>query len=89
MIVALQRALTTGITVQDGSYLAEFLLSNGYEVHGVIGRASSFNTYRIDHILQDPHTANARLLLHYGNLVDSISDLIHTLRPDEVYRPKV
>ena len=88
MIVAL-RALITGITVQDGPYIAEFLLSKGHEVHGVIGRANSFNTHRIDHILQDPHTANARLLLHYGDLVDSISDLIHTLRPDEVYRPKV
>ena len=81
------RALITGITGQDGSYLAEFLLSKGYEVHGIIRRASSFNTSRIDHIYQDPHTANARLFLHYGDLADSeqVSNMIYNLRPDEVY----
>ena len=64
-------ALITGITGQDGSYLAEFLLKKGYEVHGIKRRSSSFNTSRIDHIYQDPHSDNPRLLLHYGDLTDS------------------
>ncbi len=82
-----KRALITGITGQDGSYLAEFLLEKGYEVHGIKRRASSFNTQRIDHIYQDPHAPNPRLKLHYGDLSDT-SNLIRILRetePDEVY----
>jgi GDPmannose 4,6-dehydratase len=81
------RALITGITGQDGSYLAEFLLSKGYEVHGMIRKASTFNTGRIDHIYQDPHDPNARLFLHYGDLSSSevITNLIYNVRPDEVY----
>ena len=65
----MKKALITGITGQDGSYLAELLLSKGYEVHGIIRRASSFNTQRLDHIYVDPHTPNVRLFLHYGDLV--------------------
>ena len=82
-----KRALITGITGQDGSYLAEFLLSKGYEVHGLIRRASTFNTGRIDHIYTDPHTAEALLFLHYGDLSDSgqMANLIFNIRPDEVY----
>lgn len=83
----MKRALITGITGQDGSYLAEFLLSKGYEVHGVIRRASSFNTQRIDHIYKDPHTRGAHLFLRYGDLADSgvITDLMWSIKPDEVY----
>ena len=66
----MKRALITGITGQDGSYLAELLLEKGYEVHGIIRRASSFNTERIDHIYNDPHDRGARLFLHYGDLAD-------------------
>ncbi len=82
-----KRALITGITGQDGSYLAEFLLSKGYEVHGLIRRASTFNTGRIDHIYTDPHAAEALLFLHYGDLSDSgqMANLIFNIRPDEVY----
>jgi len=82
-----KRALITGITGQDGSYLAEFLLSKGYEVHGLIRRASTFNTGRIDHIYADPHTPGARLFLHYGDLSDSgqLANLIYNIQPDEVY----
>ena len=82
-----KRALLTGITGQDGSYLAEFLLAKGYEVHGLIRRASTFNTDRIDHIYQDPHQPGARLLLHYGDLsnMEQISNLIYNLKPDEIY----
>jgi GDPmannose 4,6-dehydratase len=82
-----KRALITGITGQDGSYLAELLLGKGYEVHGVVRRSSTFNTERIDHIYQDPHDAGRRLILHYGDLTDS-SCLRHILtlaEPDEVY----
>ena len=80
-------ALITGITGQDGSYLAEFLLAKGYEVHGVKRRASIFNTARIDHIYEDPHTDNARLKLHYGDLTDTsnLTRLIRDIEPDEVY----
>lgn len=80
-------ALITGITGQDGSYLAEMLLEKGYEVHGLIRRSSSFNTDRIDHIYQDKHIPGARLFLHYGDLSVSgqITDLIYNLRPDEIY----
>jgi GDPmannose 4,6-dehydratase len=82
-----KKALITGITGQDGSYLAEFLLSKGYEVHGLIRRASTFNTYRIDHIYVDPHEKDAKLFLHYGDLSDSeqISNILHQIEPDEVY----
>jgi len=82
-----KRALITGITGQDGSYLAEFLLGKGYEVHGIKRRASSFNTQRIDHIYEDPHESNVHLKLHYGDLTDSsnLIRLIHEIEPDEVY----
>ncbi|PXF61521.1 MAG: GDP-mannose 4,6-dehydratase [Candidatus Methanogaster sp.] len=81
------KALITGITGQDGSYLAELLVSKDYEVHGIIRRASTFNTGRIDHIYVDPHNPNARLFLHYGDLSDSeqISNIIYNIKPDEVY----
>lgn len=80
-------ALITGITGQDGSYLAEFLLAKGYEVHGLIRRSSSFNTGRIDHIYVDPHQPNPRLRLHYGDLMDGvgITNLIREIQPDEIY----
>jgi len=80
-------ALITGITGQDGSYLAEFLLAKGYEVHGIKRRASSFNTDRIDHIYQDPHTPNPRLKLHYGDLTDTsnLTRILKEVQPDEVY----
>lgn len=82
-----KKALITGITGQDGSYLAELLLSKGYEVHGVIRRASTFNTGRIDHIYIDPHDPKARLFLHYGDLTDAgqLTNLIYNIRPDEIY----
>jgi GDPmannose 4,6-dehydratase len=82
-----KRALITGITGQDGSYLAELLLSRGYEVHGMIRRASTFNTHRIDHLYQDPHEEGVRLFLHYGDLVDGsqLARLIRNVRPDEIY----
>lgn len=82
-----KRALVTGITGQDGSYLAELLLAKGYEVHGLIRRSSSFNTGRIDAIYQDPHAPKPRLKLHYGDLCDSnsLSDLMRKIRPHEVY----
>ena len=82
-----KRALITGITGQDGSYLAELLLSKGYEVHGMMRRSSTFNTERIDHIYADPHDPKVRLFLHYGDLNDSgqFSNLIYNLKPDEVY----
>jgi GDPmannose 4,6-dehydratase len=82
-----KKALITGITGQDGSYLAELLLEKGYEVHGIIRRSSSFNTTRIDHIYQDPHTPGCRLFLHYGDLSDasSLNYLLKKLRPDEIY----
>jgi GDPmannose 4,6-dehydratase len=81
------RALITGITGQDGSYLAEFLLSKGYEVHGLIRRASTFNTGRIDHIYADPHLPGRKLFLHYGDVTDSgqLSNLIYNVQPEEVY----
>jgi len=83
----MKKALITGITGQDGSYLAEFLLSKGYQVHGMIRRASTFNTSRIDHIYIDPHKPGARLFLHYGDLSDSeqISNIIYNIKPDEIY----
>jgi len=83
----MKKALITGVTGQDGSYLAEFLLEKGYEVHGIKRRSSSFNTHRIDHIFQDPHDGGANFFLHYGDLTDS-SNLIRIVRevePDEIY----
>ena len=81
------RAMITGITGQDGSYLAELLLEKGYEVHGLIRRSSQFNTGRIDHLYRDPHEASTRLHLHYADLTDSSSLIgqLHTVKPDEVY----
>lgn len=83
----MKKALITGITGQDGSYLAEFLLEKGYEVHGLIRRASSFNTQRLSHLFQDPHMKNKKLILHYGDLTDSsnLSRLLEKIRPDEIY----
>ncbi len=83
----MKKALITGVTGQDGSYLAELLLEKGYEVHGIIRRASSFNTGRIDHIYQDPHDTKKRLLLHYGDLTDSTNliRIIKDVQPDEIY----
>ena len=80
-------ALITGVTGQDGSYLAEFLLAKGYEVHGLIRRSSTFNTSRIDHIYQDPHEKNPKLFLHYGDLIDGVglTNLIREIKPSEVY----
>jgi GDPmannose 4,6-dehydratase len=82
-----KKALITGITGQDGSYLAEFLLEKGYEVHGIKRRASSFNTQRLDHMYQDPHIENKDLILHYGDLTDSsnLTRIISEVQPDEVY----
>jgi GDPmannose 4,6-dehydratase len=83
----MKKALITGITGQDGSYLAEFLLGKGYEIHGLIRRASTFNTDRIDHLYRDFHDPQARVYLHYGDLAISgqLTDLLHEIRPDEVY----
>ncbi len=83
----MRKALITGITGQDGSYLAEFLLEKGYEVHGIKRRASSFNTARVDHIYEDPHVDNLRFRLHYGDLTDSsnLTRILSEVRPDEVY----
>ncbi len=83
----MKKVLITGITGQDGSYLAELLLNKGYEVHGIIRRASTFNTHRIDHIYVDPHETDNRLFLHYGDLTDPglITEIVYNVRPDEVY----
>ncbi len=83
----MKKALITGITGQDGSYLAEYLLHKGYEVHGIKRRASSFNTERIDHLYEDPHDSNPSLFLHYGDLTDSsnLTRIISEVRPDEIY----
>lgn len=83
----MKRALITGITGQDGSYLAEFLLEKGYEVHGMIRRSSSFNTARIEHLYKDPHVSDSKLFLHYGDITDGvgISNLIRELEPNEIY----
>jgi len=83
----MKKALITGITGQDGSYLAEILLDKGYEVHGIIRRSSSFNTERIDHLYTDPHIAHSKLFLHYGDLADSVMmvKLLYDLQPDEIY----
>ncbi|HEY4122771.1 MAG TPA: GDP-mannose 4,6-dehydratase, partial [Byssovorax sp.] len=81
------RALITGITGQDGSYLTELLLAKGYEVHGVVRRSSSFNTERIDHLYRDPHESGVRLKLHYGDLNDasSLQSILADAQPDEIY----
>lgn len=83
----MKKALITGITGQDGSYLAELLLEQGYEVHGLIRRASTFNTHRIDHLYRDPHLEGVRFFLHYGDLADSsaLNSILNALKPDEVY----
>jgi GDPmannose 4,6-dehydratase len=83
----MKKALITGITGQDGAYLAEFLLDKGYEVHGIKRRSSSFNTYRVDHLYQDPHDENVRFRMHYGDLTDStnIIRIIQGVEPDEIY----
>ena len=80
-------AFVTGVTGQDGSYLAELLLSKGYEVHGLIRRSSTFNTSRIDHIYQDPHEKDPKLFLHYGDLSDGVglTNLVREIQPTEVY----
>ena len=85
--MTMRKALITGVTGQDGSYLAEFLLEKGYEVHGIKRRASSFNTQRVDHIYQDPHVENKNFVLHYGDLSDSsnLTRIIKQLQPDEIY----
>jgi GDPmannose 4,6-dehydratase len=83
----MKKALITGITGQDGSYLAELLLSKGYEVHGIIRRSSSFNTERIDHLYTDPHINGTKMFLHYGDLADGvmIMKLLYSIKPDEIY----
>jgi len=83
----MKKALITGITGQDGSYLADLLLKKGYQVHGIIRRASTFNTARIDHLYEDPHVNGVNLFLHYGDLADSVNlvKLIYQLKPDEIY----
>ena len=83
----MKKALITGVTGQDGSYLAEMLIKEGYEVHGIKRRASSFNTQRIDHIYEDPHGSRAKLRLHYGDLTDSsnLTRIISEVEPDEIY----
>ncbi|MEO8743200.1 MAG: GDP-mannose 4,6-dehydratase, partial [Lysobacteraceae bacterium] len=83
----MKRALITGITGQDGAYLAEFLLAKGYEVHGIKRRASSFNTERVDHLYQDPHETGRRFVLHYGDLTDAsnLIRIIQQVQPDEIY----
>src|SRR5947208_3252580 len=83
----MKKALITGITGQDGSYLADLLLEKGYEVHGIIRRASTFNTSRIDHLYADPHVNDVRMFLHYGDLSDSVNlvKLLYKLKPDEIY----
>lgn len=83
----MKKALITGITGQDGSYLAEYLLHKGYQVHGIKRRASSFNTDRIDHIYQDPHETNQKLVLHYGDLTDTsnLTRIVQEVQPQEIY----
>jgi GDPmannose 4,6-dehydratase len=81
------KALITGITGQDGAYLAEFLLAKGYEVHGIMRRASGFNTQRVDHLYEDPHVADRRFVLHHGDLTDSsgLIRIVLAVQPDEIY----
>ena len=86
-MISRKKALITGITGQDGSYLAEFLLKKGYEVHGIKRRSSSFNTERIDYLYQDPHEKNPNFILHYGDLTDSTNliRILQNVQPDEIY----
>src|SRR3954453_5820033 len=86
LATSMKTALITGISGQDGSYLAELLLEKGYEVHGLIRRSSSFNTQRIDHLYQDPHEAGVRLFTHYGDLGDpvALTHLLYRVQPDEI-----
>ena len=81
----MKKALITGVTGQDGAYLAEFLLAKGYEVHGIKRRASSFNTQRVDHLYKDPHESDGRFVLHYGDLTDATNliRILQEVRPDE------
>ena len=83
----MKKALITGITGQDGSYLAEQLVEKGYEVHGIVRRSSSFNTDRLDHLYRDPHERGVRLFMHYGDLTESsrLVKLVYEIQPDEVY----
>ncbi|MBT8369417.1 MAG: GDP-mannose 4,6-dehydratase, partial [Deltaproteobacteria bacterium] len=83
----MKRALVTGITGQDGAYLAEFLLKKGYEVHGIKRRASSFNTARVDHLYRDPHEKDVRFHMHYGDLTDATNliRIIQEVQPEEIY----
>ena len=83
----MKRALVTGVTGQDGAYLAEFLLNKGYAVHGIKRRASSFNTARVDHLYQDPHEKDARFCMHYGDLTDATNLIlvIQEVQPHEIY----
>ena len=83
----MKRAFITGVTGQDGSYLAELLLEKGYEVHGLIRRSSSFNTSRIDHLYQDPHVNGVKLFLHHGDMTDAtnLARLVYEIQPDEIY----
>ena len=83
----IKRALITGVTGQDGAYLAELLLSKGYEVHGIKRRTSLFNTVRIEHLFQDPHEANPRFILHHGDMTDSssLTRIIQQVQPTEIY----
>ncbi|MBW2126640.1 MAG: GDP-mannose 4,6-dehydratase [Deltaproteobacteria bacterium] len=83
----MKKALITGITGQDGAYLAEFLLKKGYEVHGIKRRSSSFNTARVDHLYRDPHESDVKFFMHYGDLTDATNliRIIQALRPDEIY----
>ena len=87
MSISNKIALITGVTGQDGSYLSEFLLNKGYEVHGIKRRSSSFNTERIDHLYEDPHIGNPKFILHYGDLTDSTNllKIIQEVQPDEIY----
>src|SRR3990167_6980690 len=82
-----KKALITGVTGQDGAYLAEFLLAKGYEVHGIKRRSSSFNTQRVDHLYKDPHESDGRFVLHYGDLTDSsnLMRMLQLVKPDEAY----
>ena len=81
-----KKALITGVTGQDGSYLTEYLLKKGYEVHGIIRRASTFNTKRIDHVYKDPHERDVNIFLHYGDMTDSsnMNRLLEKIHPDEI-----
>ena len=84
----MKKALVTGAAGQDGSYMCELLLAKGYEVHGIIRRASTFNTKRIDHLYKDPHNKNIKMFLHYGDMTDSsnLNRILEKVKPDEIYK---